>query len=286
MGGDSGPVETFDLVSNSRRMAILRALARAFSESPIEPHMRYSELREEVGIDDQGNFNYHLDRLDGLARKEPEGYVITSVGLTVVSTVASGALDPDWSWGPREVPGECFFCGDALTLRHEDGHLLLTCDTDEHGLVFPVPPSLVDDHPDDAVLERVACVLYQQATAVKHGICPECQGAVTPAVIPEPRPGGDYFFHGDCHTCGFQHGFPVGAAALSHPEVLAACADAGVDPRTTPFWTLPWCHVGHESVVSEEPFRVRVEIRHGDGPLAVTLDRSGTVVAVDGSSSV
>jgi len=283
MGEDSGPMETFDRASNARRMEILRVLARAFSESPIDPQLRYSELREETGIRDKGNFNYHLDRLDGLVRNDPDGYVITSVGLTVVSTVASGALDPDWEWGPRDVPGECFFCGDALTLCHEDGHLLLTCGTGDHGLVFSVPPSVVDDHPDDEVLERVAFVLYRQATSVKHGVCPECQGEVTPEVIPELRPSGDYFFHGDCHNCGFQHGFPVGAAVLSHPDVIAALAADGVDVRTTPFWTLPWCHVGHESVVSEDPFRVTLDVTiEGDETLTVTLDRSGGVVATDG----
>lgn len=286
MGEDSGPMETFDRAGNPHRLEILRALARAFSESPVEPHLRYSDLREEVGIRDKGNFNYHLDRLDGLVRKSPDGYVITSVGLTVVSTVASGALDPDWEWGPREVPGECFFCGDPLTLRHEDGHLLLACDTDEHGLVFAVPPSVVDDHPDDEVLERVAFVLYRQATSVKHGVCPECQGDVTPEIISEPRPGGDYFFHGDCHTCGFQHGFPVGATALSHPDVLDAYAGAGVDLRTTPFWTLPWCHVGHGSVVSEDPFRVTLDVNFdGGASLTVTLDRSGSVVGTERPST-
>jgi DNA-binding transcriptional ArsR family regulator len=286
MGDESTPLETFDRVNNPLRLAILRALARAFSESPIEPHMRYSDLREAVGARDKGNFNYHLDRLDGLVTKTPEGYAITDVGLTVVSTVASRSLDPDWEWGPRDVPGECFFCGDSLTLRHEDGHLLLTCGSDDHGLVFSAPPSLVDDHPDDELLERVALVLYQQATQVKHGVCPECRGDVTPEIVPEPRPGGDYFFRGDCHNCGFQHGFPVGAAALSHPDVIAAVAEDGEGVRTTPFWTLPWCHVGHEAVVSEDPFRARVDVRRGGDPLTVTLDRSGTVVSVDGPSPV
>jgi len=281
MGGESSPLETFDRVSNPLRLEILRALARAFSESPVDPCLRYSDLREEVGARDKGNFNYHLDRLDGLVRNESEGYVITSVGLTVVSTVASGSLDPDWEWGPRDVPGECFFCGDSLTLRHEDGHLLLTCGSGDHGLVFSVPPSLVDAHPDDEVLERVAFALYQQVTQVKRGICPECRGDVTPEIIPELRPGGDYFFRGDCHNCGFQHGFPVGAAALSHPGVIAAFAEDGIDVRTTPFWTFPWCHVGHEAVVSEDPFRVRVEIARDGRRLVVTLDRSGTVVAVE-----
>jgi hypothetical protein len=285
MAGESSPLETFDLASNPLRLAILRALARAFSESPIDPCLRYSDLREEVGARDKGNFNYHLDRLDGLVTKTSEGYAITDVGLTVVSTVASGSLDPGREWGPHEVPGECFFCGDSLTLRHEDGHLLLTCGTGDHGLVFSVPPSLVGDHPDDEVLERVALVLYQQVTAVKQGICPECRGPVTPEIIPELRPGGDYFFRGDCHNCGFQHGFPVGAVVLSHPDVIAALAGDGVDVRTTPFWTLPWCHVGHEAVVSEDPFRVRVAVTREAETLAVTLDRLGAVVSVDRSET-
>ncbi|WP_436909836.1 DUF7351 domain-containing protein [Halosimplex marinum] len=282
MGAESSPTETFELVSNDTRLAILRALAEAFRESPIEPFVAYSDLRDRVGVRDKGNFNYHLDRLEDLVTEGSEGYAVTSVGLAVVSAVASGRLDPGWTWGPREVPGACSFCGDALVLRYENGHLLLTCGVDDHALLFPVSPSLLDGHEGDALVERVAVALSQQAERIRRGICPECEGDLTPGVVPEPKPEQDgHFFHGDCRRCGFQHGFPVGAAALSQPAVLAAFDARDVDLRATPFWTLAWCRVGAETVVGEDPLRVRVDARLPDETLAVTLDGDAAVVSTE-----
>lgn len=280
MGTESSPTAAFELASNDTRMAILSELAEAFRASPVDPFVAYSDLRERVGVRDKGNFNYHLDRLGDLVTEGSEGYAISSVGLAVVSAVASGSLDPEWTWGPVDVPGECFFCGDGLALRYENGHLLLTCGVDDHALLFPVSPSLLDGHEGEALLERVAVVLSQQAERVRRGICPECEGDLTPAIAPEPKPDqDDYFFHGDCHRCGFQHGFPVGAAALSHPEVVAAFAAEGTDLRATPFWTLEWCRVGAETVVGENPLRVRVDARLSDGTLSVTMNGDGAVVS-------
>jgi len=126
----------------------------------------------------------------------PEGYAVSSVGLEVVSALASGSLDPDWTWGPVDAPGSCFFCGDSLALRYENGHLRLTCGVDDHALLFPVAPRLLDTDSDARgdVVERVAVSSYRQRLQLHHGICPECQGAVTPAIAPEPKPdqGGYY----------------------------------------------------------------------------------------------
>ncbi|QPV63384.1 hypothetical protein I7X12_01750 [Halosimplex litoreum] len=283
MGAESSPRAAFELASNDTRMAILHELAEAFRESPIDPFVAYSDLREGVGVRDKGNFNYHLDRLGDLVTEGSDGYAVSSVGLTVVSAVASGSLDPDWTWGPADVPGECSFCGDALALRYENGHLLLTCGVDDHALLFPVSPSLLDGHEGDALLERVAVVLTHQAEGIRRGVCPECEGDLTPGIVPEPKPEQDgYFFHGDCRGCGFQHGFPVGAAALSHPEVVAAYATEGIDLRATPFWTLEWCRVGAETVVAEDPLRVRVDVRLPEEMLIVTLDGDADVVSVEG----
>ncbi|WP_152436466.1 DUF7351 domain-containing protein [Halosimplex carlsbadense] len=172
--------------------------------------------------------------------------------------------------------------GDGLALRYENGHLLLTCGVDEHTLLFPVSPSLLDGHEGDALLGRVAVALSHQAARIRRGICPECQGEVTPGIVPEPKPEQDgYFFHGDCGRCGFQHGFPVGAAALSDPEVLAAFADEGTDLRTTPFWTLEWCRVGAETVVTETPLRVHIDARLTDETLRITLDDDAAVVSTE-----
>jgi len=282
MGSQSAPLETFELVSDETRVAILRTLADAFREDPTDPTLDYSDLRERVGVRDKGNFNYHLDRLNDLLLDGVDGYAVSSVGLTVVSALAAGSFDTDWTWGPTDVPGECFFCGDGLALRYEHGHLLLTCGRDDHTLLFPAAPSLFDGHSDAAAVERVAFILSQQAAAVERGICPECQGDVMPSIVPEPDPAhGGYFFHGDCQRCGFQHGFPAGAAALSHPDVVAALAAKGSDPRTTPFWTFEWCHVGRDAVVSDDPLRVALEAELTAETLSITLDDEATVVSVE-----
>jgi len=280
--------ETFELVSHSTRVDILGALADAFAADPTDPFLEYSELRSEVGMGDKGNFNYHLDRLEDLVSNTPEGYAITNVGLQVVSVLTSGSFDTEWTWGPVEVPGDCFFCADSLALSYEDGNLVLTCGTDAHTLVFPVSPSLLDGDSDAStdVLDRVAVSLYRQSVQLRHGICPECQGTVTPELAPEPKPDqGGYYFHGDCKRCGFQHGFPVGVAAISHPTVVACYDAAGIDLRRTPFWTLEWCHVGAETVVSEDPLRLSVEATVSDEQLSITLDRDATVVETERSPS-
>ena len=287
MAGDESTV-AFEVLSNETRVEILRSLADAFAESPTDPFLDYSELRAAVGMRDKGNFNYHLDRLDDLVVDGPEGYAVSSIGLEVVSALASGSLDPDWTWGPVDAPGACFSCGDSLALRYENGHLLLTCGTNEHALLFPVAPRLLDSTTDARgdVVERVAVSSYRQVLQLRHGICPECQGAVTPEIAPEPKPDqGGYYFHGDCQGCGFQHGYPVGAAVLTHPDVVAAYSQRGVDVRTTPFWTLEWCHVGHETVVSADPLRVRVDVQLDGETLSLTLDSGATVVSTERSET-
>lgn len=286
--GEPQGTETFELVSHPIRVEILRALADAFADDPTDPFLEYSELRTEVGMRDKGNFNYHLDRLEALVLNGPDGYAITNVGLQVVSALTSGSFDSEWTWGPVDVPGRCFFCEHPLSLRYEDGNLMLTCGTDAHTLVFPVSPSLLDGDSDATadVLDRVAVSLYRQSVQLRHGICPECQGTVTPELAPEPKPDqGGYYFHGDCQRCGFQHGFPVGMAAISHPEVVAAYDAVGIDVRTTPFWTLEWCRVGAETVVSADPLRLRVEAEVDDETLSLTLDRDGTVVETERSAA-
>ncbi|WP_227374862.1 DUF7347 domain-containing protein [Haladaptatus halobius] len=58
---ESSPTELLSLVSNSTRLEILWALASAYRDSPTDPWLDYSEVRDAAGTRDKGNFNYHLD---------------------------------------------------------------------------------------------------------------------------------------------------------------------------------------------------------------------------------
>jgi hypothetical protein len=61
--GESAPVETFPLLANEDRLAILEAVVRA-DERGATP-LSFSSLREAVDIRDSGRFSYHLQELTG-----------------------------------------------------------------------------------------------------------------------------------------------------------------------------------------------------------------------------
>ncbi|ELZ20791.1 hypothetical protein C477_06056, partial [Haloterrigena salina JCM 13891] len=279
--GKSIPTGPFEAVNNSTRLEILQALASAYSESPADPWLDYTELRDAVGMRDNGNFNYHLDRLEGFVAKEAEGYRISRVGLEIVVAVASGSLDPDWTWGPIDVPSTCAYCDERQRLRYADGNLRLECGTWEHTLRLSVSPRLLDSHPIETLGERLTLHLQQRVAQVRRGICPECQGSVDGEVRFGIGNLEHHYYHGECRQCGFQYGFDIGLLVLSHPEVVALFADHGRDVRSTPLWELDFCTPGRETVLSTEPLRLRVDVERGDETLSLTLDRNGSVVAVE-----
>ena len=280
-GGESKPTEVFDLVSNSTRVEILRAVASAYADAPTDPWLEYNKLREAVGVRDNGNFNYHLDQLGDLVVKRSDGYRLSRVGMTIVSAASSGAFDSEWTWGPVDAPGDCLFCDDSVQLRYEDGFLQLACGTVDHSISLSVPPSLLDSHPDGDVFERIALLEHQWIELTRQGICSECKGRVDGEIEFGGAPPDHYHYHGHCHRCGFQHGIPVGVFLTGHPAVRNFYDERGVDVRTTPFWTLDFCAPGSETVVSEDPLRLRVDVRRAGETLSLTLDRDGSVVSTE-----
>jgi hypothetical protein len=279
----SVPTEAFEQVSHSTRIDILHALVNAYCEAPNDPWLEYNELREAAGIQDNGNFNYHLDQLDGLIVKRSSGYRVSRIGMEIISTAFSGAFDPEWTWGPVDAPGDCLFCEDSVQLRYEDGILWLTCGTDEHSVALSVPPSLLDSNSDDDVIEQIAFLENRWGALTRQGICSECQGFVDGEIEFGGAQREHYHYHGRCHRCGFHHGIPVGLFLVSHPAVSNFYYEHDVDIRTTPFWTLEFCTPGTETVLSTDPLRLCVDVIHNGETLSLTLDRDGAVVSTERS---
>ena len=61
--GESALVETFSLLANEDRLAILKTVVRA--DEREETPLSFSTLREAVDIRDSGRFSYHLRELTG-----------------------------------------------------------------------------------------------------------------------------------------------------------------------------------------------------------------------------
>jgi hypothetical protein len=278
-GGASDSLAVFDVVSNATRVEILEALASAYSDDPTDPWVEYSDLRDAVGVRDNGNFNYHLDKLDGLVVNGQSGYRLSRTGMEIVSAVSSGVFDADWTWGPVDAPGGCLYCEDSVQLRYEDGVLWLTCGTDDHDVGLSVPPSLLESHPEDDVVELIAFMENRWGALTRQGICSECKGYVEGGLEVADPELEFYHYYAHCHRCGFQHGIPVGLYLVSHPAVQNFYHEHGVDVRTTPFWTLPFCKLGSETVLSTAPVRVRVDVTESGETLSLTLDETGAVVS-------
>jgi hypothetical protein len=281
--GLSDPTEFFELVANERRVDILRALADAYAEDPTGGWVEYSELKDAAGIRDNGNFNYHLDRLEGLVAKEPEGYVLAPPGMALLSTLYSGSFDPEWTWGPVEAPGDCPFCSDPVRLYYEDGVLWLTCGDDDHEMGLLAPPSLLETHPDDEVIERIARLGTHYGGLLRRNVCPDCKGYVEGSISYGGIQPDHYYYGGECERCRFPHGLPLGAFVLDLPAVIAFYHDHGVDVREAPFWTLEFCDPGSETVASENPLRLRVDAECEGETLSATLAEDGSVVATERS---
>jgi hypothetical protein len=276
-GEESEPPAVFDLASDSTRLDVLRALASAHSEAPFDPWLSYTELQSAAGVRDNGNFNYHLDRLGDLVVTGEPGYRLSRVGMEAVSAVASGVLDTDWSWGPVDAPGACHACGEPLELYYEDGVLRLTCGTEAHDVPLSVPPALLESYDGEALIERIALLENRWSVLTRRGVCAECGGHVEGEIEFGGRPPEHHYYHGRCERCGFNHGLPVGMYLLGHPAVERFYYDRGVDVRSRPFWTLEFCRRGAETVVSTEPLRLRVDVEHEGETLSLVVDRDGRV---------
>lgn len=276
---ESDPTEIFDSLTNSTRIEILQALANAYTDAPNDPWVEYNELRDAVGIRDNGNFNYHLKQLDDFIVKRAVGYRLSRVGMELISTVTSGVFSSEWTWGPIDAPGDCLFCDDSVELYYEEGMLFLTCGNDKHSMGLSVSPSLLDSHPKEDVIERIAFMENQWGALTRRGICSECQGYVSGRIEFGGIQPDHYLYHGHCHHCGFQHGIPLGLFLISHPTVSNFYYEQGIDTRSTPFWTLDFCTPGNETAVSTDPLRLQGEITHGGETLSLTVSGDGSIIS-------
>lgn len=78
------PDRALSILGNETRIAILRVLGSADEE--VVP---FSTLRKRVGIEDSGQFNYHLNQLAGhYIRHTPDGYALCQAGTDALEVIS------------------------------------------------------------------------------------------------------------------------------------------------------------------------------------------------------
>jgi len=288
VGGDGSPEEAFSHVANETRFDILRALWEARNEG--EEPTGFSALRRRSGVDDSGQFNYHLDQLrPRFVRKVEGGYELTYAGQRIIGAAVSGVYTgADTEFGPLDV-ADCPSCGGSVTLHYEDAYANVTCE--DCGMTVTnasVPPVLVAGCDPAEVPLTVSNHLLTEVQRLNRGICPLCNGRTERAV--EGDQFGDSEAFADhvqvvytCRECGSSSSGVVSMVLFDHPAVVSFFHDHGVDLHATPVWEFDWWYDTPGTVANEDPLRVDATIAFDGAELALTLDENLDVVAYERS---
>lgn len=278
------PAEAFAVVGNETRFAILKALW----ESPDRP-VRFSALRDRVGVRDSAQFNYHLQKLTGqFVRKSDDGYDFRSAGRAVIQAVLSGSLNQDPEFGPFPVEGECIDCGAGLQAHYEEELLYVGCPACGRAHTdWQFPPGGLEGRDREAVMDAFNQRVRHLLCLSADGVCPACNGRMqTDIAHAETADDIDVMVTHRCRRCENTTKTTVGIALLDDAEVVSFYRDHGIDLNAVPFWTLEWCVSDrHTEIVDDDPWRLAVEIPLDDERLSVVLDESLSVIEAERSDA-
>jgi len=278
------PTDAFSVLGNEIRVGILRELADVMGESS-DSRPSFSTLRERVGVDDPGKFNYHLDRLRGtFVEKTDDGYVLRYPGLMVVSAIRAGTYTGVVDTETVETGEDCPRCGGDLTATYGDGFLELACDEDELLSRVLLPPGATEGRTTEELLELANRSARRDMGHAADGVCPYCWGQVDATVrwpeetsLFEGKSASDPKVRYDCKRGWANIEVPLAGVATLHPAVVAFYHDHGVNVRDWPFVGLSYSGT-EQAILSEDPVRVSVTLREDGAEMRVVLDDEGTVV--------
>ncbi|MEZ3117391.1 hypothetical protein RYH80_15860 [Halobaculum sp. MBLA0147] len=271
---DHAPLtDVFDLVGHETRTAIVATLGEYDRTESDGSGLSFSTLRERVGHDDPGNFNYHLQRLvGGPVEKTDAGYTLSRVGHRLLAVVVSDRFDPETDTDLRATT-DCPVCGDSAPVRYTDGCLEVECST--HSATLDVGSAFVDR----VGVSRAYATGYWDGvldcSSFRRGICRLCEGRTDGGLVER---GDGVRFEAICRQCGHRITHVPAGCVLDHPAVVALCWDHDVDVREDAA-RLTADHADSE-VVQTDPLRVDVRVTVGDDSVVVTLDDDATVCGV------
>jgi hypothetical protein len=269
--GDELAIEPFETIITETRTAIIRALATHHAQQPRNPWLGFADLRERAGIEDSGNFNYHLSRLQpAYVKQTDDGYRLTNAGLSLVGILQAG-VGIETTRGPEQLDSMCPLCGTVLTASYEDGILSVSCEND-HG--FPqdfLPPNAVSGRPLREVISIQTRRTLHHLELVRSGVCPACFDDVEREHTTLDVPQASHVLTATCESCGWASGSPFGLYLLREPPVVAFYYDHGIDVTEAFFWELA-LPVVEPQVEANDPLRLSLSVERDGERLTLIVD--------------
>jgi hypothetical protein len=267
----------FELVTAETRAAILGALATYQAGHPTEPSVAFADLRERAGVEDSGNFNYHLEKLrPAFVRRTDEGYALTNAGMSLAGTLRAG-VGAETTRGPVALDATCGICGTELAASYEDGFLSVACENDHTYPHESMPPNAVEGRTLREAVDLLTRQTKHNLELVREGVCPACFDDVEREYNVLDAPRASHIVAATCSGCGRVSASPVGMYVLDEPAVVAFYHDHGVDVTETPLWALELSIV-EPTVRSEEPLRLSLSVERDGERLTLVVDEHANLL--------
>lgn len=305
--GESAPLspdEAFSALGNETRIDVLQTLGQA--ETPLS----FTELRDTVGIDPGGLFNYHLDQLVGhFIAKTDDGYRLRAPGRRVVKAVLSGSIAEPPATDRERIDQACQLCGAAIEVRYHEDAVETFC-TECTG-IWGSHESGIDGYlgrnllPPVGVEDRSAAAAYRASWtwmqldffAMATGLCPSCSASLETTIeVCEDHNHGT----GRCRACANRYaarllvrctncildgGVSLPGGVVNHSALLDFLTDHGLNP-VAPKSVPPvqrFYSDYDEHIISTDPFRADLTFDVRNDSISLTIDDTPAVIDVERS---
>jgi hypothetical protein len=250
----------------------------------------FSELREQVGVDDTSRFSYHLSELqDEFVRKVDGQYRPQVAALEIVAAIRAGTYDKAGTGSgesdieQRETEYECPHCDRALVATYRDHQLYVGCPDHGAAVAYPTPPRAARGRTLEDIID---CSLRKHACDVRllrDGVCPHCWGTAGLSFSRDSVP--DSYLLDDvpyataaCDVYWLSYPIPIAHTLLGHPALETLYADHGLGPQDAQLGPHDLARVSDVSLSENDSPAARVVVELGDDPLVFDLNRTCNVL--------
>ncbi|WP_436902402.1 DUF7351 domain-containing protein [Halovenus halobia] len=276
------PADAFSLLGEDVRLNIIAALDEATGE-PIG----FSELQDRVGVEDSGQFNYHLSQLVGhFVTKPDDGYRLTAAGERLARAVSAGLYTDSPELPPFGVDGICNNCGlETLDAAYADEQFIIACrECDHQMLEVDAPPSLIRGRDPEEALAAFEEWSFEQVEQAYAGICPTCGGPVNHGITEDTADGLPFDVLPEiiCDVCHRRVRTSFAAIARRDPAVNDFHERHFVDYRNKHYWEVDdFVSDDGLELLSESPFRMQVTFTASGEICEAVVDDTLNVVRVE-----
>jgi len=281
------PADAFSLLSGPIRLDIVRALWEAGRGNPVP----FSELYGRIDVSDSSKFNYHCQQLiPQYVRKSGGGYRLTQAGERVALAVNASIYTANPEMEHFDVSGSCYDCGSAdLRGEYVGGRFRIDCrDCDNRVLNVGVSPSATNERSPAEFVDAYEVWARTRVEQASSGVCPVCSGPMEPGLSEPGRDTLDIDVQAvfDCTVCDRRVVSSFGELALWHDDVESFLKERDESLVERPFWAVEQAMTDrHATLVSEDPFRYRVEFPVDDDVCTVEFDDDLDVVNLSVTSA-